>query len=157
MQDSKWKKLGVIIVGLIIFLMIFGSAYADSEVSQTIDDLSDNGSDYFEELIGDSGLDGDNLLGTTEDEVQDVRTGAFDTLKAGKDFAFSFHHLFEAIALSVSPGDLDPTIVSLIALALSGLMVFMFVKKLWIHFIIFAMAIVVFAVVVMVVGINPEF
>ena len=101
--------------------------------------------------------DVDNPLNTTNAELEDVLDSAVETGKAGTDFLFAFHNLFESIAFAISPIALNAILVAVVAGIFGALLIYRFSRRSAHHLFLFLAVIMAIVVIMMILGTNPQF
>jgi hypothetical protein len=159
------EYLSFIPLGLLAFLMLIPFVFAEEiegipDASNTIDDGFDQLGTWFEKLINNANVTGNETpLNTTEVELQDLLNDSITTGKAGSNFLFSFHHLIESFIYVLVPEEyeIDPLFVLLISWSVGSLAVFMIFRRSLPHMVMFAGIFGIVVILFMIGGINPQF
>jgi len=98
-----------------------------------------------------------NPLNTTNAEMERVLDSAVETGKAGTDFLFAFHNLFESIAFAISPIALNAILVAVVAGIFGAFLILRFARHSAKHLFLFLAIIIGIVIVMLVIGTNPQF
>lgn len=127
-KTKPFRCLPIItIISLVLLIPQYSFASVSDQINTGIDLGKQVGTDIFDMFMPSQ---------TGHKSTSGILSAFGDTMKKIKDLFFSFHHLTEVTATEGSQSmgiEINPAIITLVSVGISGIIIFTIVEKLWRH------------------------